>query len=86
MWRAIVGKVSQGAVDAGFVYVTDVRGAGGKLIGIQLPNRLQPRVTYGAAVVKGAPNPTEAREFVDGLLSGAGQQALQDAGFGAPGT
>src|SRR5262245_41534729 len=27
----VVGKVSQGAVDAGFVYVTDVKGAGGKL-------------------------------------------------------
>ena len=27
----VVGKVSQGAVDAGFVYVTDIKAAGGRL-------------------------------------------------------
>jgi molybdate transport system substrate-binding protein len=82
----IVGKVSQAAVDAGFVYVTDVRAAKGRLIGIPLPASLQPRVTYGAAVVTGAPHPTEAREFVAGLRSGSGLRALQEAGFGAPGS
>jgi molybdate transport system substrate-binding protein len=82
----IVAKVAQGAVDAGFVYVTDVRAAKGRLIGIPLPARLQPRVTYGAAVVTGAPHPAEARAFVAGLRSGAGGRALRDAGFGAPGS
>jgi molybdate transport system substrate-binding protein len=81
----IVGKVATGAVDAGFVYVTDVRAAKGKLIGIELPDRLQPRVTYGAAVVEGASHPAEARSFVTGLLSAAGRRALDDAGFGRPG-
>jgi molybdate transport system substrate-binding protein len=80
----IVGKLSQGAVDAGFVYVTDVEGSKGKLVGLELPARLQPRVTYSAAVVKGAPHPTEAREFVAGLLSGAGRNALRQAGFEPP--
>jgi molybdate transport system substrate-binding protein len=80
----IVGKVATGAVDAGFVYVTDVRAAKGRLIGIPLPDKLQPRVVYGAAVVKGAPHPAEARAFVTGLLSGAGRRALGDAGFGRP--
>jgi molybdate transport system substrate-binding protein len=80
----IVGKVGTGAVDAGFVYVTDVRAAKG-LTGITLPARLQPRVIYGAAVVKDAPNPGEARRLVDGLLSGQGRRALDDAGFGRPG-
>jgi molybdate transport system substrate-binding protein len=82
----IVGKVAQGAVDAGFVYVTDVRAAKGRLIGIPLPARLQPRVTYGVAVVTGAPHPADARAFVAGLRSGAGRRALRDAGFGAPGS
>jgi molybdate transport system substrate-binding protein len=80
----IVGKVSQGAVDAGFVYATDVEGSKGKLVGIELPTRLQPRVTYGAAVVKGAPHPTEAKEFIDGLLTGEGRNALREAGFEPP--
>ncbi|HYY22991.1 MAG TPA: substrate-binding domain-containing protein, partial [Thermoleophilaceae bacterium] len=46
----IVGKLTQGAVDAGFVYASDVRGAGGKLDAIALPESLQPSVAYGAAV------------------------------------
>jgi molybdate transport system substrate-binding protein len=82
----IVGKVAQKAVDAGFVYVTDVRAAKGRLIGIPLPARLQPRVTYGAAVVKGAAHPVEARKFAAALRSGAGVRALKEAGFGAAGS
>ena len=77
----VVGKVSQGAVDAGFVYITDVQASGGRLKAVELPARLQPRVVYGAAVVKGTDHPTEARELIDGLLSGDGQQALEEAGF-----
>jgi molybdate transport system substrate-binding protein len=77
----VVGKVAQGAVDAGFVYITDVQASGGRLAAIELPARLQPRVLYGAAVVKGTDHATEAREFIDGLLRGDGQQALAAAGF-----
>jgi molybdate transport system substrate-binding protein len=80
----IVGKLTQGAVDAGFVYRSDVRGTGGELKAIELPDRLKPTVEYGVAVVKGAPNPTGARAFVDGLLEGAGARALRDSGFGPP--
>ena len=80
----VVAKVAQGAVDAGFVYVTDVRAGGGRITGIELPDRLQPRVAYGAAVVRGAPHPPEARQFVNGLLTGAGRRALAAAGFEPP--
>jgi molybdate transport system substrate-binding protein len=80
----VVAKVAEGAVDAGFVYVTDVRGAGGKLTGIEIPGRLQPRVVYGASVVTGAPRPDQARQFVAGLLTGNGRRALAEAGFGPP--
>ena len=40
----IVGKLSEGAVDAGFLYATDVRAAGGRLRAIDLPASLQPDV------------------------------------------
>ncbi len=80
----IVGKLTQGAVDAGFVYASDVRGARGKLEAIELPNRLKPTVEYGVALVKGAENPAGGRAFVDGLLTGGGAEALRDAGFGRP--
>jgi molybdate transport system substrate-binding protein len=80
----VVGKVSQGAVDAGFVYVTDVKAAEGKLQAIALPAALQPQVAYGVAVVKGARHPAQAKAFIAGLLKGAGQRQLKAAGFEPP--
>jgi molybdate transport system substrate-binding protein len=80
----IVGKLTQGAVDAGFVYVTDVVAAGSDLRAIELPKDLQPQVSYGAAVVTGANDPDGAQRFVDGLLRGDGAEALKQAGFGPP--
>jgi len=80
----IVGKLTQGAVDAGFVYVTDVVATDGELEAIELPAKLQPDVAYGAAVVTGAEDPDGAQSFIDGLLEGDGAQALEAAGFGPP--
>jgi len=80
----VVGKLTQGAVDAGFLYLTDVKAAGGRIRAVELPSELQPSVAYGVAVVTGAPQPGAAREFVDGLVRGAGQDALRAAGFEPP--
>ena len=80
----ITGKLTQGAVDAGFLYVSDVRATDGALEAVELPDTLQPDVAYGVAVVKGARNADEAREFIAGLLDGAGAQALERAGFEPP--
>ena len=80
----VVGKLTQGAVDAGFVYATDVVAAGDELEPIDLPASLRPTVAYGVAVVEGAREP--ARAFVQGLLDGAGADALREAGFEPPPT
>lgn len=80
----VVGKLVEGAVDAGFVYATDVQAAGGRLRAIALPARLRPVATYAVAVVRGAPHRSAARRFVAGLLHGAGQRALRAAGFQPP--
>lgn len=82
--KGIVGKLTQGAVDAGFVYASDVAAADGALRGIRLPAALRPQVAYAAAVVTGAPHPARARAFVDGLLRREAQDALRAAGFGGP--
>jgi molybdate transport system substrate-binding protein len=82
--KGIVGKLTQGAADAGFVYATDVDAAGDELRAVALPAQLDPDVTYAAGVVKGATRPDEAREFVEGLRDGACADALGKAGFGAP--
>jgi molybdate transport system substrate-binding protein len=82
--KGIVGKLTQGAVDAGFVYVTDVNAAGDELRAVKLPADLEPDVTYAAGVVKGAKQPDQARGFVTGLTDGGCADALKTAGFGAP--
>ena len=82
--KGIVGKLTQGAADAGFVYVTDVEAATDELRAVKLPAELEPDVTYAAGVVKGAKQPDQAREFVNGLTDGGCADALANAGFGAP--
>ena len=80
--KGIVGKLTQGAADAGFVYVTDVDATHGRLEAIHLTRALEPEVTYAAGVVEGARQPEEARAFVRGLLRGPCADALKQAGFG----
>jgi molybdate transport system substrate-binding protein len=80
----IVGKLTEGALDAGFIYATDVEAAGGKLKAIQLPDSLQPQVAYGVAIVKGSGHQTQAQAFIAGLLHGPGQLDLLRAGFLPP--
>jgi molybdate transport system substrate-binding protein len=80
--KGIVGKLTQGAADAGFVYVTDVNATNGALKAIELPAELEPDVTYGAGVVEGARQPEQGQAFVDGLTDGPCADALEEAGFG----
>ena len=82
--KGVVGKVSQGAVDGGFVYRSDVDAASGKLKAITLPDDLKPTVAYGVAVVKGAKQPAAAKAFIQSLLEGQGKTALTEAGLGPP--
>ena len=69
----ILGKVEQGAVDAGFVYATDALAA--HLRAVPLPNA---HVRYAIAIVRPS---AAARSFVRGLRSGHGRRLLLDAGF-----
>jgi molybdate transport system substrate-binding protein len=77
--NGVVGKISRQAVAAGFVYATDARAAGLRMV--ELPSRLRPRVAYAAAVVKPS---RKASAFLDDLVAGRCQDALRKAGFGAP--
>ena len=68
----VVGKVTGGAVDAGFVYLTDARAARLRAIDAGAD------ATYAIAIVRPS---AAARRFVRGLVSGAGRRALLEAGF-----
>jgi molybdate transport system substrate-binding protein len=41
-------------------------------------------VAYAVAVVNGTDHPEPARQFIHGLLNGAGANALRQAGFEPP--
>jgi molybdate transport system substrate-binding protein len=77
----VVGKLAQGAADAGFVYRTDLVDG---VEAIELPAGLRPSVAYGAGVVTGAGQPERARRYVDGLRGGPCADALRAEGFGPP--
>jgi molybdate transport system substrate-binding protein len=82
--RGVVGKLTQEAADAGFVFRSDVEAAKGRLDAIELSKRLQPEVAYAAGVLKDAEEATAARSYVNGLVSGPCAKALRRAGFGPP--
>jgi molybdate transport system substrate-binding protein len=78
--RSLVGKLTQGAAEAAFVYASDAAAAPG-VRAIRLPRRLRPTVSYAAAVVSRARDRAAARRYVDGLRSGACARALRAAGL-----
>ena len=80
----ITSKVIQGSADAGLVYETDVAGVSDEIRAVPIPAALQPRIAYSAAVVSGTDQPEASREYVIGLLDGAGAATLRRAGFPPP--
>ena len=81
---SVVTQVETGSVDAGMVYVTNVLSAGSKLKGITIPADVNASTLYPIATIKGSKHASIAKEFVDYVLSPAGQQVLTAAGFEKP--
>jgi molybdate transport system substrate-binding protein len=79
-----VAQVATGQADAGFVYITDARAAGGRVAVVGLPAKAKPTAKDFIAVVKSGKNQAAARAFVQTVLSAAGQAKLRAAGFGKP--
>jgi len=82
--KAVLTKVTLGEVDAGVVYVTDVRAAGAKVRGIEIPKGVNASTEYPIAVLTRAPNKATAQEFTDYVLTAAGAAILTAAGFAKP--
>ena len=79
--KGVLSKVALGEADAGIVYVTDVRAAGGKVEGVDIPDPYNVIARYPIAVLKQAPHAAAAKAFVDFILSSEGQQSLASFGF-----
>jgi molybdate transport system substrate-binding protein len=79
-----VAEVALGQADAGFVYITDAKTAGGKVTVVRLPPRAKPGATDYIAVVRSSPHRAAAEAFLTSVLSGAGRAKLRAAGFGLP--
>ncbi len=82
--KATLTKVQLGEVDAGLVYVTDVRAAGAKVTGIAVPAGAGSATTYPIATLTDSKNPALATAFVQYVLSDAAQATLREAGFRSP--
>jgi molybdate transport system substrate-binding protein len=79
--KGVVAKVVAGEVDAGIVYVTDVKAAGDKTEGVDIPDATNVIAAYPLAVLKQSRHPAVARAFKDYVLSPAGQHLLAAYGF-----
>jgi molybdate transport system substrate-binding protein len=83
--RNLLAKVMSGDLDAGIVYVTDVKAVGSKVSSVQIPAALNVTTTYPAAVVIGSKNPATALAFASYLrTSFSAQGILRAYGFAKP--
>jgi len=83
--KAVLSKVRLNEVDAGMVYVTDVRAAGDEVLGVAVPADVNASTEYPIAVLAHSANARSAHAFVDYVLSASGQSVLAGAGFAQPG-
>jgi len=78
----IVTKLELGEADAGFIYTSDAKTAGGKLKTFQLPASAQATAIYPIGIVTGSKNPKAAQQWIDLVMNPQGQQVLERDGFG----
>ncbi|HEX7270043.1 MAG TPA: molybdate ABC transporter substrate-binding protein [Streptosporangiaceae bacterium] len=82
--KSVLTQVETGNVDAGMVYVTDVQAAGSKVNGVTIPASDNASTLYPIATINSSKHKSIAQAFVSYVLSPAGQQVLQAAGFESP--
>jgi molybdate transport system substrate-binding protein len=82
--KSTLTKVETDEVDAGVVYVTDVRSAGTKVKGVTIALDVNASSEYPIAALTHAPHPAGAQAIVAYVLSPAGQTVLAADGFQKP--
>lgn len=81
--RSVLQRVTTGNVDAGLVYVTDVRSADGQVQGIDFPQATAQGAaqSYLIGAVTGSPNADLADSWIRFVTGPQGDAALTRAGF-----
>jgi molybdate transport system substrate-binding protein len=77
----VLGKVTSGEADAGLVYVTDVKGAGDKVEGVEFAQSSAAVNTYPIAALENSKNAALAQAFLQAVTGEPGQGILAAAGF-----
>ena len=84
--KSVLTQVELGNVDAGVVYVTDVKAAGTKVTAVPISASDNASTTYPIATISSSKNQSIAQAFVAYVLSPQGQAVLSAAGFQGPST
>ena len=82
--KGIVAKIALGEGDAGFVYKTDAKPAGGKVKSLLIPAWAQPPIRYEIGIVRKSSHLVSGRAFIKRVTSLRGRRLLVTAGFGLP--
>lgn len=80
--KATLSKVVEDEADAGLVYRTDALAEGEAVETFELPEDLS--TEYPIVRLDQSTNPSAADAFIDFVLSEAGAEVFEDAGFGTP--
>jgi molybdate transport system substrate-binding protein len=80
----VLNKVTSGEADAGLVYVTDARTAGGRVSTVKFAEAANAANVYPIAVLKHTSQSALAKKFIDLVTGATGQKVLNQAGFAGP--
>jgi molybdate transport system substrate-binding protein len=79
--KSVLTKVGLGEADAGIVYVTDVRSAGGQVEGVTIPDSMNTIAEYPIVELKTTQSDAAAKAFIDYVVGARGQRTLASLGF-----
>jgi molybdate transport system substrate-binding protein len=79
--KSVLTKVGLGEADAGIVYVTDVKSAGGQVEGVTIPDDQNTTAEYPIVELKSTQSDAAARAFLDFVVGAEGQRTLASFGF-----
>ena len=77
--EVLVGRFQSGELDVAFFYSTEASDA--KIKYLELPAEVAPKARYTASILRNAPNPTGAQDFLVFLLGTQGRGLLRQHGL-----